>query len=159
MKKVIFFVLFIALIISPALAEGAGYPAPKFKNCNEAQKKAIGSAYKRFTKAVDTSSGMSEDIRKKLKKKLNGTITFNCSTSADPDCSGTCAYTYVNTAEIFLCPGGFNSSGCGCLEAVELHELVHTTGYSGESVPQECEKSCFPECAKTDPKYTGCCCK
>lgn len=160
MKKVhviLFVIMFISstVIITEAGSIG-GYPEPKFENCDKSKIKAIKDAYKTLTDAINNSSCISEDIRSKLKKKLQGTITINCTSS---DCTNTCAYTYTNTSEIFLCPGAYNPNSCGCMEAVELHELIHTVGYPEERVPQECEKSCFPNCAVTDPKYTGCCCK
>lgn len=125
--------VFVGLFVTNAHAAiVGGYPEPKIKGCDKTKKKDIIDAYETLKNTIDTSPCMSEGIRTKLKKKINKGVTIKCQTSADPYCFGTCAYTYhYVAADIFLCPGSFNSSRCGCLEAVMLHEQsFHLSNHS-----------------------------
>ena len=161
----LFLIIASLTFFSNSFAEIGGYPDPKFEICDEEKKDLIKNAHKKVIDIVNNSSCMSDDLRDKLKKKLNGGITFKCVTWF---CKNLCGRETVPVlgSTIGLCPGAFNPDVCGCLEAVELHELIHKGGgYRDEDKPQACELSCFPQCAKAEknpdgsPKYPPCDCK
>lgn len=151
------------------LAEGTGSRPrdPVIQNCSEANKDAAKMAFKTVKSSAD-STCISGTLATNLKSKLEERLTIQCIT---PDnswlqttwCDGNCGYGFPGDDMISICPGGFNRSGCGCLESVELHEFVHISGSWLESVSLECEKSCFPSCCVIPEKWkssiTGCGCK
>jgi len=85
-----------------------------------------------------------------MQDKLRKGIVIECAYA--PCTEGTYAQSQGN--KIQLCPKAFVPV-FGCLEATLLHELAHLVGFTGENVPYECEKKCFPGCSQVPADYPG----
>jgi Carboxypeptidase regulatory-like domain len=142
----------LALFVSNAYAQGGGggYPELKFEFCADNQSNPVKAAYEKVKKTVDGSSCISKGTKPMMQDKLRKGIVIECAYA--PCTEGTYAQSKGN--KIQLCPKAFVPV-FGCLEATLLHELAHLVGYTGENVPYECEKKCFPGCSKVPADYPG----
>ena len=160
--------------VSPAHASshgGGSRQRMRFdKNCSPQKTGNTFRAYMAVQNvAYATPSCMTPQIYAPLRVLLmNDVVEVSCPTSSISNwwhCdfrAKKCAYTYEGTTDVWLCdrafPGPNHSAGCGCLQAVLFHELLHDAGQPPvHDDVWDCHAHCFA-CSTVRPGGSRCCC-
>jgi len=126
--------------------------------CSVEQRRLIKAAYERvrdrivknnpicFRSCLPGMTSTRDNLLNKMKEKL----IIRCVSARYGLCrtQNACGIADTPGRTMYICPRSLQKDGgCGCLEGIILHELIHNAGEEGEGKPNGCSAECF-KCAR-----------